>query len=107
MGCSVAMLRNIEYGGWRPSTQIAELIANVLDIPPSEHETFIRVARGKLRTDREADCRTCYPCLGPEGWKGHPLTPVRGYSFDQEASGSIIALRGKWPAPTNPYQNQG
>jgi predicted ATPase/transcriptional regulator with XRE-family HTH domain len=52
VGCSVAMLRKIEYGERRPSAQIARLIANVLDIPPTEHETFIRVARGELRTDR-------------------------------------------------------
>ena len=54
VGCSVAMLRKIEYGERRPSTQIAELIANALEIPPSEHETFIRVARGELRVDRIA-----------------------------------------------------
>jgi predicted ATPase/transcriptional regulator with XRE-family HTH domain len=52
VGCSVAMLRKIEYGERRPSTQIAGLIANALEIPASEHETFIRVARGELRTDR-------------------------------------------------------
>jgi len=52
VGCSVAMLRKIESDERRPSTQIAGLIANALEIPLSEHETFIRVARGELRTDR-------------------------------------------------------
>jgi len=52
VGCSVAMLRKIEYGERRPSTQIAELIANALEIPPAENETFVRVARGELRIDR-------------------------------------------------------
>jgi len=52
VGCSVAMLRKIEYDERRPSTQIAELIANALEIPPSEHNTFVRVARGELRIER-------------------------------------------------------
>ncbi len=54
VGCSIAMLRKVENGERRPSTQIAELIANALGIPPAEHETFVRVARGELRVDRIA-----------------------------------------------------
>jgi predicted ATPase/DNA-binding XRE family transcriptional regulator len=52
VGCSVATLRKIESGERRPSAQIAELIANCLGIPPTEQETFVRVARGELRVDR-------------------------------------------------------
>src|SRR5512146_1295119 len=52
VGCSVAWLRKIEDGEQRPSAQIAELIANCLDIPPAERSTFVKVARGELRVDR-------------------------------------------------------
>ena len=52
VGCSVALLRKIEYGERRPSTQIAELIANCLEVPLEERSTFVRVARGELSTDR-------------------------------------------------------
>jgi predicted ATPase/transcriptional regulator with XRE-family HTH domain len=52
VGCSVAFLRKIEDGERRPSAQIAELIANCLNIPPAERSTFVRVARGELRVDR-------------------------------------------------------
>lgn len=52
VGCSVAMLRKIENDERRPSTQIARLMANALEIPPAEQETFVRVARGELRADR-------------------------------------------------------
>jgi len=52
VGCSAAMLRKIEDGERRPSSQIAELISNCLEIPPAERETFVRVARGELRIDR-------------------------------------------------------
>jgi len=46
------MLRKIEDGERRPSTQIAELMANCLDIPLKERSTFVRVARGELSVDR-------------------------------------------------------
>jgi transcriptional regulator with XRE-family HTH domain len=52
VGCSVAMLRKIEDGERRPSTQIAELIANCLDVPLEQRSTFVRVARGELGMGR-------------------------------------------------------
>jgi predicted ATPase/transcriptional regulator with XRE-family HTH domain len=52
VGCSIIMLRKIENGERRPSAQIAKLIANVLEIPPPELSTFVRVARGELRVER-------------------------------------------------------
>jgi len=54
VGCSVSMLRKIEDDDRRPSIQIAELMANALEIPSEERETFVRVARGEFRTDRIA-----------------------------------------------------
>ena len=52
IGCSVSALRKIEYGERRPSAQIAELMANCLDVPLEERSTFVRVARGELSVDR-------------------------------------------------------
>ncbi len=52
VGCSVAFLRKIEDGERRPSAQIAELMANCLDVPIEERLTFVRVARGELSVDR-------------------------------------------------------
>ncbi len=52
VGCSVALLRKIEDGERRPSTQIAELMANGLNIPPAERSTFVKVARGELNLER-------------------------------------------------------
>ena len=52
VGCSIALLRKVEDGERRPSTQIAELMANCLDIPPAERSTFVKVARGELSADR-------------------------------------------------------
>src|SRR5512144_1404144 len=52
IGCSVSALRKIEDGERRPSVQIAELIANGLNIPPEQRSTFVKVARGELSVDR-------------------------------------------------------
>jgi len=52
VGFSVALLRKIEDGERRPSVQIAELMANCLDVPLEERSTFVRVARGELGMDR-------------------------------------------------------
>src|SRR5512138_1374208 len=52
VGCSVSALQKIEYGERRPSEQIAELMANCLEVPPEERVTFVRVARGELSVDR-------------------------------------------------------
>ena len=52
VGCSVSALRKIEDGDRRPSVQIAELLANCLDVPAEERSTFVRVARGELGVNR-------------------------------------------------------
>jgi len=51
IGCSISMLRKIEDGDRRPSSQIAELIANCLNIPLADRPNFVKVARGELRLD--------------------------------------------------------
>jgi transcriptional regulator with XRE-family HTH domain len=52
VGCSVALLRKIEDGERRPSIQIAELMANGLNIPPADRATFVKVALGDLNLER-------------------------------------------------------
>src|SRR5262245_43779142 len=54
VGCSVSALRKIEDGERRPSGQIAELLANCLNIPSTERSTFVNVARGEWSVDRLA-----------------------------------------------------
>ena len=51
IGCSVSTLRKIEDSERRPSSQIAELMANCLNIPPAQRSTFVKVARGELSVD--------------------------------------------------------
>lgn len=41
VGCSAALIHKIENGERHPSVQIAELIANCLDIPQAERATVV------------------------------------------------------------------
>ena len=51
-GCTVFALRKIESGERRPSKQLAGLLARALEIADEDQQTFIRVARGELITER-------------------------------------------------------
>jgi predicted ATPase/DNA-binding XRE family transcriptional regulator len=63
IGCSASILYKIEADERRPSKQIAELLAHNLNIPPDEHEAFVRFAR--VETSDSAD---------PFGTPYHPPT---------------------------------
>jgi predicted ATPase/transcriptional regulator with XRE-family HTH domain/cytochrome c553 len=54
VGCSVSGLRKIEIDERRPSRQLAELLAECLQVPPDQRLTFLQVARGQLRAERLA-----------------------------------------------------
>lgn len=51
-GCSVFALRKIESGERRPSKQLADLLAESLEITLEEKQTFIKVARGEMILER-------------------------------------------------------
>ncbi len=52
VGCSVSGLRKIESDERRPSRQMAELLADCLQVSPDQRSTFLQVARGQLRAER-------------------------------------------------------
>jgi transcriptional regulator with XRE-family HTH domain len=52
VGYSVSALRKIESDERRPSRQMAELLADCLQVPPDQRPTFVQVARGQLRVER-------------------------------------------------------
>jgi predicted ATPase/transcriptional regulator with XRE-family HTH domain len=49
IGCATITLRKIEAEERRPSIQIVERLASILDVPASEWERFLRYARGELK----------------------------------------------------------
>jgi predicted ATPase/Tfp pilus assembly protein PilF/DNA-binding XRE family transcriptional regulator len=52
VGCSLSSIRKIETDERRPSEQIAELLAQRLDIPPEGRAAFLAAARGEQAPDR-------------------------------------------------------
>jgi transcriptional regulator with XRE-family HTH domain len=67
VGCSVSTIRKLEEEERRPSTQIAELLAEIFKIPTTERTAFLRFARGDWRSA---------PSLGDEEAPWHVSTPA-------------------------------
>ena len=51
VGCAEVTIHKIEADERRPSSQIAELLAEHLRIPPAERATFLQRARGEVAVD--------------------------------------------------------
>ena len=50
-GCSLGAIRKLEGDERRPSRELAESLARVLEVPPEEHAAFLKVARAELAAD--------------------------------------------------------
>src|SRR4026207_911007 len=50
VGCSVSTIRKLEEEERRPSTQIAELLAEIFKISPTERTAGVECARGDWRS---------------------------------------------------------
>jgi len=66
VGCSVSMIRKLEDEERHPSAQIAELLAEIFKVPPTERPAFLRFARGDWSSapnlgDEEAPWREPQP----------------------------------------------
>ncbi|MBL8061736.1 MAG: helix-turn-helix domain-containing protein, partial [Anaerolineales bacterium] len=51
VGCSISLIYKIEADVRRPSRQIAELLAQQLEIPPDQRDLFLRVTRQEKAVD--------------------------------------------------------
>ncbi|HET8670320.1 MAG TPA: helix-turn-helix transcriptional regulator, partial [Candidatus Saccharimonadales bacterium] len=52
VGCAAETIRKIEADVRRPSRQIAERLAESLEIPESDRAAFVKAARAELAADR-------------------------------------------------------
>src|SRR5919202_6628801 len=52
VGCSEGMIRRLEADERRPSREMAERIAAILELPPDERAAFLKVARAELSVER-------------------------------------------------------
>src|SRR5438270_596829 len=53
IGCSDETIRKIEAGGRRPSRQMAELLAECLDVPQEDRPAFVQFARMGAETEEQ------------------------------------------------------
>ena len=82
VGCAVVTLQKIEEGRRRPSKQVAELLAQHLEIAPDMRETFLRVARADPPVARSTPLQPAPP---PPPHVPVPLTPLIGRAAESAA----------------------
>jgi predicted ATPase/transcriptional regulator with XRE-family HTH domain len=80
VGCSLSLIFKIESDERRPSRQIAELLLDQLEIPPDQHDLFLKVARQeKSITNLEmlSQLAALEPAFVPKQHPGNlPLSPT-------------------------------
>ncbi len=93
--CSVPMIKKIEADERRPSAELAELLAVTLQLPRSDQEIFIEVARGERPVDflEQAQKRAAIPQLpfhAPTPLP-KPVTPFIGRANELTEIGERLA----------------
>ncbi|HLF73119.1 MAG TPA: helix-turn-helix transcriptional regulator, partial [Anaerolineales bacterium] len=81
VGCSISLIFKIESDERRPSRQIAELLAEHLELPPDQRALFLQVARQEKAVEK-------LDALPP------PSTPQAGSASDP--------FKPNLPVPPNP-----
>jgi WD40 repeat protein/serine/threonine protein kinase/DNA-binding XRE family transcriptional regulator len=98
VGCAVVTVKKIETGERRPSRQIAELILDVLAVPPEERSAIVRLARA---TPSPAGPVPQSPPLSPADLALEDLSgrAIRGYALHQRigAGGFGVVYRAEQP----------
>lgn len=77
VGCSLATIEKIESEERRPSAQIAELLADALEIPTADRELFLKVAR-RIKSDVGLASVSPIPFPHPKTTLPIPPTPIIG-----------------------------
>src|SRR5512145_2676460 len=95
VGCSVSTIRKLEEEERRPSTQIAELLAEIFKVPATERTAFLQFARGDWKSapslgDEEAPWRGSTPGLSQQPHSNLPATFTSLIGRDKD----IAAVQG-------------
>lgn len=98
VGCSLSAIRKIESDERRPSRQVAELLAEALEVQPGERPTFLRIARMELRVDELASISP--PPSLPVGLSVSPAPTLAPAPLPPPAAAAVPpAPRPVLPAP--------
>jgi len=74
LNCATITVRKIEAEQRRPSVQMVEQLAQILNIPPKEHDDFLRFARGYEQP-------VAFTAIEPYPWS----TPTRAVSLQNQS----------------------
>ena len=114
VGCAESLIRKIEAEERRPSRQVAERLAEALQLAPAERELFVQIARGErpvaeLPLDqRRANAEAAMRHLGRAGVRVSILRVPGIYAPDREGGTPEARLRRATPvlaAPDDVYTN--
>jgi len=93
VGCSLAAIKKIEGDERRPSRQIAERLADVLDVPAAQREVFLEVARGVRPVDQLSLAREAVSPSLPSGTVTFLFTDIEGSTkLSQEYTDELHTL---------------
>jgi predicted ATPase/DNA-binding XRE family transcriptional regulator len=94
VNCATITLRKIEAEERRPSVQIAEQLARILEIPDHEHKIFLGFARGDWHIV-PSDCGEGHPWHSPSAFPGlhvpARLTELVGRDQDVSSVSSLLS----------------
>jgi WD40 repeat protein/serine/threonine protein kinase/DNA-binding XRE family transcriptional regulator len=103
VGCAVVTIKKLEAGDLRPSRQVAERLAAVLQIPQADRTAFVRLARGTPALDQVASPlpeRATLPVPAEPVVKGYTLHEQVGaggfgvvYRATQASVGRDVAVK--------------
>lgn len=88
MFCSIQTIRFLEAGSRRPSIDMAERLADVLGVPATERDLFVR--RARIPAAEEPPAGSPSPMVDTTG-AGSPDVPLAG-APEQESTSTIYAL---------------
>jgi predicted ATPase/transcriptional regulator with XRE-family HTH domain len=98
VACAAETLRKIEADARRPSRQIAERLAEALDIPEADRAAFIKAARAELAVDRLAHPTQDLPKIAfvPPASSNKPITnlpaPLTTFIGREKEQAEVIRL---------------
>ena len=92
VGCAVVTIQRLEQGTLRPSQQVVERLANILELPLDEREPFVHLARNRPTSNAVASPDNVV--IAPSSRLPAPLTPLIGRAAEVAAVCEALTAHG-------------